>query len=136
LLVADLSAPETAGAGDYRRPIAWEAQDTGDHGVTGFAERQCVCSLRYMDENLAVSPFMSVNSGLCLVDLPSEMSSFRRVASLSDIGLHNSVIARWRNPALALICFLLAICCFVVASKLGCGCVVGQFDAAHVKAGS
>jgi hypothetical protein len=51
---------------------------------------------------------------------------------MSEIDLEAPVISLWRTPALALICFLLAICCFVAASKLGCGCARGNFNAAHL----
>jgi hypothetical protein len=51
---------------------------------------------------------------------------------MSDIDLPSPVVLRWGIPALAVFCFLLAICCFIVASKLGCGCA-GHSDAAHFK---
>jgi hypothetical protein len=51
---------------------------------------------------------------------------------LSDQRSDAGFFARWRNPMLALICFLLAICCFNVASKLGCGCAHGDSDAADL----
>jgi hypothetical protein len=50
---------------------------------------------------------------------------------MSENDSEAAVISLLRMPALALICSLFAICCFVAASKLGCGCADGNFNAAH-----
>ena len=46
-------------------------------------------------------------------------------------GSVSGFVTRWRNPALARICFLIAICCFNFASKLGCSCAHGDSDVAN-----
>jgi hypothetical protein len=42
---------------------------------------------------------------------------------MSDPAPDWPLVMRWANPVLAVICFLLAICCFLAASNLGCRCV-------------
>jgi hypothetical protein len=51
---------------------------------------------------------------------------------MSDLRSDAELFARWRNPVLALICFVLALCCINLASKLGCGCTQGNSNAADL----
>lgn len=52
---------------------------------------------------------------------------------MSGLSTEADFFTRWRNPALALICFLLAIFFFNLAAKLGCRCAATDFKAASVQ---